>query len=173
MAPTVLNVGRLNDAVCLSVVGRGTMKESSTAMAFVCQSLDGGGTSAVIDLSRCDYLDSTFLGCLVTLHGRYNRGGAGRVRFVADAAKAKQLLGPLGLDRVLPLVRESATVVGTAVPLPSEPAADASALGRHVMDCHRRLAEVDGPNQAKFKMIADRMAAELGRAVPPGEDGGG
>jgi hypothetical protein len=29
------------------------------------------------------------------------------------------------------------------------------------MECHRRLAEIDGPNKTKFAMIADHMASEL------------
>ena len=73
--------------------------------------------------------------------------------------------GRRGWDRVLPLAAELPGVFGSPAPLPCDGSADAATLARHVMDSHRELAEVDGPDRAKFSAIADRMAAELGEGV--------
>jgi hypothetical protein len=42
-------------------------------------------------------------------------------------------------------------------------------LGRHVMECHRRLAELGGSRAPSFRSIADQLARELGEAPGVGE----
>ena len=42
-------------------------------------------------------------------------------------------------------------------------------LGRHIMECHRRLAELGGSQAASFRSIADHLARELGEAPEGGE----
>ena len=37
---------------------------------------------------------------------------------------------------------------------------------RHVMECHRRLAELGGPQQAAFAAIADNIEKDLGKGGP-------
>jgi hypothetical protein len=34
-------------------------------------------------------------------------------------------------------------------------------IARHIMECHRRLAEIPGPQQTAFDAIARQMAREL------------
>ena len=51
--------------------GAGDDGESPTFHAFVKHILESEPVSAVVVLSGCDYLDSTFLGCLIDLHRRY------------------------------------------------------------------------------------------------------
>lgn len=137
------------------------MLSSPAAMEFLTQALEAGASTAVIDLTRCEYLDSTFLGCLLTLHQQFNKGGAKRLRIAADAAKAKSLMGPSRLDRLLPLVAECPASVGERVPVASDEPMEKTAMAQHIMNCHRKLAEIEGPEQRKFAMIAEHMAKEL------------
>ena len=40
---------------------------------------------------------------------------------------------------------------------------DSPEMSRHIMDCHRRLAELDGPQKLIFEKIANQLATELSR----------
>ena len=73
-----LRIGRTNSGCVVRVEGRGTLRESPAIQEFALHFLEQEQERGVfvIDLAGCDYLDSTFLGFLVLLHGRYNRDGA-------------------------------------------------------------------------------------------------
>ena len=63
-------VGRTEAGYAIRIEGRGTMRESPALQRVVRTVLDGEACAVTIDLAVCDYLDSTFLGCLVDLHRR-------------------------------------------------------------------------------------------------------
>lgn len=166
-AATVLKVAKTHSGYCVRVEGRGTMKESGPAAEFVTRSLAASPPPTIaVDLSACDHLDSTFLGCLVEMQRRVTKApappGAAGPRFVvsAPADKVKKLLAPTRLDAVLKTSPQPPEVVGDYVELsPADPASPE--VIRHVMDCHRRLAELGGPQQAAFAAIADNIEREL------------
>lgn len=166
-APTLLNVARTPTGCCLRVEGRGTMKESRSAAEFVVQALAASPAPTVtVDLSACDHLDSTFLGCLVEMQRRVNKApaapGASGPRFVVSAPpeKVKKLLAPTKLDVVLKTTAAPPHLAGEYVELPAADPASPDVM-RHVMECHRQLAELGGPQQAAFAAIADNIEREL------------
>jgi anti-anti-sigma factor len=160
---STLQFGRTVSGYLVRVEGRGTLRESPAVFELADRLLtqELQTSTFVIDLTDCDYLDSTFLGCLAMLHRRYNRADPHRFLIVAPPEQCQKLLAPSRLNRFLEvtarcpdLVLESLETLGTELP--------AHDLGRHVMECHRRLAELGGPNQAAYQSIADRLAQELG-----------
>jgi anti-anti-sigma regulatory factor len=136
------------------------MRESRPAAEFATRSLDAPGTTLVVDVSACDHLDSTFLGCLVELQRRVVKQDRTRVGVYAPPDKAQKLFAPTRLDVVLRIVHEPPQVVGEMVTLPAGDPASPD-LMQHVMECHRRLAELGGPQQAAFAAIADNLEREL------------
>jgi ABC-type transporter Mla MlaB component len=147
------------------------MRESRSAAEFVSRAVDADpGTAVVIDLSACDYLDSTFLGCLVEMQRRAAKApaapgapaGVTGPRFVVSAPpeKVKKLLSPTKLDLALKRTAEPPQLSGEWVDLPAADPASPDVM-RHVMECHRRLAELGGPQQAAFAAIADNLEREL------------
>ena len=171
-AASLLKVARTPTGFCFRVEGRGTMRESRPAAEFVTQALAANPAPTVaVDLSACDHLDSTFLGCLVEMQRRVTKpaGAAAAVaapmmgpRFVvsAPAERVKKLLSPTKLDVVLKTTAEPPQVSGEYVVLPPEDPANPD-VARHVMACHRRLAELGGPQHAAFAAIADSIEREL------------
>ena len=143
------------------------MRESPAAAEFVLRSLEKAPAPGItVDLSGCDYLDSTFLGCLVEMQRRLTKTpaapGMNGPRFVvsAPAEKVKKLLSPTKLDGVLKTTAEPPQLAGAWVELPATDPASPDLI-RHVMECHRRLAELGGPQQAAFAAIADNIEREL------------
>ena len=165
-ATAVLKVARTPTGYCVRVEGRGTMRESRPAAEFVSQSLAASpAPTIVVDASACDHLDSTFLGCLVEMQRRAKSTAAQGVsgpRFVVSAPpeKVKKLLSPTKLDVVLKLTAQPPQLAGEWVDLPAADPAGPD-VARHVMECHRRLAELGGPQRAAFAAIADNIEREL------------
>ena len=165
-----LRVGRTASGFLVQVEGWGTLRESPALQEFAVQSLDDprGPSTVVVDLSHCDYLDSTFLGCLVSLHRKYNRTLPHRFQVAASCDQCQKLLAPTHLNHLLDVTEVCPEPISDVVELsgPILPTAD---LGRHVMECHRRLAELGGSREESFQSIADQLVRELGEA-PGGGD---
>ena len=173
---TRLRVGRTDSGVVLYVEGRGTLSESPALREFVVQSLETqlGPSTVVVDLSHCDYLDSTFLGCLASLHRKYNQTVPHRFLVAASHDKSQRLLGPTLLNQLLDVTDVCPELIGETVDL-TGPILSTADLGWHVMECHRRLAELGGSRAPSFRSIADQLAHELGetpiRDDPPTDKG--
>jgi anti-anti-sigma regulatory factor len=163
-ATPVLKVARTASGYCIRVEGRGTLRESRSAVEFAARPLDTPGTTLVVDLAACEHLDSTFLGCIVEMQRRAARAGPGKFVVSAPPDKVRKLFGPTKLDAVLRFTADAPQVISEFVPMPAADPASPDVM-RHVMECHRLLAELGGPQQAAFAAIADHLEREL--KVPP------
>ena len=161
-AASVLKVARTPTGYCIRVEGRGTLRESRSAAEFAAGPLAAPGTSVVVDLSACEHLDSTFLGCLVEMQRRAGRAEPGKFVVAAPPDKVRKLFGPTKLDAVLKTTADPPQTLGDYIALPAADPGSPDAM-RHVMECHRLLAELGGPQQAAFAAIADHIERELGR----------
>lgn len=142
----------------VSIHGQGTVRESPIFKEFALRLFEVD-VQVVVDLNRCDYLDSTFLGCLLILQKRSQEQDAGFAIFAAQE-KRQQLLHPCRLDLVLNFTEEFPQAEGDSVHLPLE-GADPSNLGPHLLETHRQLAELNGPAAATFQQIVTRLEQEL------------
>lgn len=156
-----VRVARTDAGSIIRIEGRGTMRQSPTVREFACRLLGAEGGVVELDLNACTYLDSTFLGCLLDLHKRFGVIRPPRFQVAVTPAEARKLFGPTRLERFLNIAPTCAPVTGTWHSLPTN-AANAGEVARHVMECHRALAQIEGPNQAVFAQIADQMAREMG-----------
>jgi anti-anti-sigma regulatory factor len=153
-------VSRTRSGYNIRIVGRGTLRESPTVHAFAKHVLNNEPVSVVIDLTSCDYLDSTFLGGLIDLHRRYGFKQPTRLLVSAPPEARTRLLAPNCLDGLFHYLQDEAEVAGQDVELPTV-SLPKEELGRHVLECHRRLVELGGPAQAAFQGVVDRLAQEL------------
>ncbi len=161
IAHSVLEVGRTSEGFVVRVGGRGSMHESPGLKAFVAEALGTTPTADfTVDLSECDYLDSTFLGCLVGLHSKFNARGGHRVQIAGSDDKLGELFGPTGLQRILPRSDGGSDAVSEWLAVPAAEL-DRNELGQHLIECHRRLAEVGGPQADAFRAIADQIEHEI------------
>lgn len=164
---TKLTLGRTSDGYVVCVEGRGTMRESHALHAVGCSCLeDDRQAKLTVDLSGCDYVDSTFLGCLVSLHKRGSRAGAGRLVIAAPEVRRSSLFSASRFEQFFQQVDVSPRAINQPLSI-CPAAADARALGRHIMECHRQLAQIEGPDQSAFARVVERLARELGDDQKP------
>src|SRR5437588_11424535 len=101
--PTALKVASTENGCVIRVEGRGTMNQIPAASAVAKGTLASDPHAVVVfDLSACEYLDSTFLGCLTDLYGHFDRGGPPRFFVAAPMEKRRALLHAVRIDALLP-----------------------------------------------------------------------
>ena len=158
-----MQVSKTDAGYVVRITGRGTMLESPALAEFAAGCLANSGDSLLVDLSACEYLDSTLLGCLVTLHRRFGNANPPRFEIAAADDVCERLFGPTRLVRFFNVIKEAPAAVDTSVPLEcSMPERDE--FGRHIMRCHKELADLGGPESDSFARIAERLARELGES---------
>lgn len=160
---TSMQVSKTSAGYVVRMTGRGTMLESPALAEFAAGCLAHSSDSLVVDLSECEYLDSTLLGCLVTLHRRFGNAEPPRFEIAAAADVSERLLGPTRLVRFFNIIEEAPASLDTSIPLEcSMP--ERNELGTHIMRCHKELADLGGPESDAFARIAERLSRELGES---------
>ncbi len=146
--------------VVIRVTGAGTIAESPLVHAFAEQILRDADQRVVIDLAACTYVDSTFLGGLIGLFRRH--GGSGtRFAIFAPEPLSRPLFGVSRLDTILPFVDEEPVTLAEGISVDVQLPTSADDLARYVAECHRRLAEIGGPEAQEFSRVADAITAEV------------
>ncbi len=157
--PSEFLIGRISNGLVVRIVGRGTMQESLAFRAAVEHSLDAA--LVVFDATRCDYIDSTFLGCLIWVKKACEQSAACQFVIAASAATRVKLFSTSSLDGYFDFLDASPEALDKLVTIDIEKL-DSKELGRHVMRCHELLAGIGGSKARAFKAVADRLAKELG-----------
>ena len=113
----------------------------------------------VLDLSACEHLDSTFLGCLVMIHQRGESGG-GSFALFADRTIRENLFGSCRLEQVLTFTDQLPASIGAPVTFQIT-RLDRKEFCQHLLDTHRKLADLGGPAADTFRSIVEQLAKEL------------
>lgn len=158
-----ITVARFAEGVAVRVDGAGTMSESPVVHAFAEEVLKNGGQRVIVNLAECTYLDSTFLGGLVSLLKRHG-GDAKRFAIYAPPPRRQSLFGISRLDKVLPFVDQIPPLTDTTLPLEAREQLSREDLGRYIVECHRRLAELGGEHAQEFGQVAEALAGEIENA---------
>jgi anti-anti-sigma regulatory factor len=166
MSKGILTVACTDPGYAIRIEGRGTAQDSAALSAFVLQYLRTVDRPALtIDLSACQYLDSTFLGCLLMVQRRFRGTANAQLSIVADAEVRAKLLRATNVDQILTCVEVAQPAKGTFLPL--KPASlDARELGSHVVESHRALARVPSAFAGLFAEVAEKLAQELAGQGP-------
>lgn len=119
-----------------------------------------------VDLSECEYFDSTFLGTLLHLRKTPGQDGGSVLTLVAPSEQCLQILGRMGAKTLFRI--DSGRNVNDDSQwhvLPEEqPGQCGLEFKRHVVEAHQELAQVDGPMQDRYRMIAEMAAQDLAAA---------
>jgi anti-anti-sigma regulatory factor len=158
-----LLIGHIPDGFVLRVVGHGTLHESVAFRSVAESKLDSG--LVVFDATQCEYLDSTFLGCLIGIQKACEQSPTRRFVIAASNATRIKLFSTSSLDQYFDFVDICPQVLDELKPVDIQEV-DRAILGRHVMRCHQGLADRGGHEANAFRSIADRLAKELGESTP-------
>lgn len=160
--PSELLVGHVANGFLIRVVGRGTMQESPAFRAAAESNANGEVT--IFDATHCDYLDSTFLGCLVGIKKACDQSPTRRFVIKASNAARIKLFSISSLDKYFDFIDNCPEPLDALQPVEID-RLDPITLGRHSMRCHQHLAERGGRDSAAFKSVADSLSKEIGESA--------
>jgi len=162
---TNLLTGHITSGLVIRVVGRGTMQESHAFQTAIESNIDDGVELIVFDATDCEYLDSTFLGCLIGIQKAAEQSPLRRFVIAASKAKRVTLFCTSALDRFFDFVDVCPDLLDELESIDIDQLGPVP-LGRHIAGCHQRLADRGGRDAAAFRSIADRLTKELGDDAP-------
>jgi anti-anti-sigma factor len=151
--------------VTFAVEGRGTMTNSLPLRRCAEGLLAAGVTQVRVDLRACTYMDSTFLGTILTIKKLLERS-QGQLVLITPSLACGRILQQMGLSDVLATQSEPPAEVPWTE-LSGEPA-DLPSFKRNVAQAHEELANLPGAAGEQFKAVS-RCLAESNKANKPPE----
>src|SRR5262249_31757771 len=132
--------------------GWGRMYQSMPLRRLGEKFLNEGIDSLRVDLRHCTYIDSTFLGTLLTLKRVSKKGSRTQFVLVSPSAECCRLFHQMGVEDCLPAIC-APEAAGEWTELPCEPE-DVDAFNRNVIQAHQELANLGGTAGQAFQAVA-------------------
>jgi hypothetical protein len=113
----------------------------------------------VLELSDCEYLDSTFLGTIHELVCRSEERGHGSLNLEAVPTRIREMFEELSMERVLAHMAPNGSYAPSEMhPLATGPSDD----GRmRVLRAHEALAALSVQNREKFLAVVETIRKEI------------
>ena len=118
-----------------------------------------------VDLSECRYMDSTFIGLLVAIDKKLQRGSGGRLHILRPTVECQDILEQIGLKGFL-LVEErdmqAPETMAVLTPNAEKPGAE------FILRTHEALMETSEEARKKFTLLKETLERKLkGSGKPP------
>ena len=173
-----------DDVVYCRVVGLGNMNNCAPFQAFSVQLQKQGYREFVLDFSRCEGLDSTFLGILLGI-ALGSKGRRSNVVVVNASDSICRILSEVGIDRLLQVHKEPTEL--PKIPLQRLDSLVGGTGGkqrecdriRMILEAHENLCRIAGANnQDRFGSFLTVLRTELaacdeaenGSSIPPSDN---
>ncbi len=152
--------GEAGDAVFIKATGHVTAAVCPPLKARLFDRLDRDppASRVCVDLSECEYMDSTFLGFIVGAQKRFSlRAPRRRVQLYGLSDTCKGLLRTIG---VLGFV--SVEAGGSGIPEEMERVSGGErATARFLLDVHEELSEISPENRKKFSALTSVLRSAV------------
>ena len=163
-SPLELTYAELDEATLIAARGRATWSHAETFFEAA-EAVIEEKRALVMDLSGCEYLDSTFLGTLFQVASEAE-GASVPLRIQGVLPSVRTWLEELSMHSVLARVSED------AVPLPrdmqrlAEARSDRTHERLRLLRAHELLARLSDANREKFQEVVDTLRSEIAEAGP-------
>ena len=166
------------EVVYCRVVGVGNMNNCAPFQSFSVRLQKQGYREFVLDFSRCDGLDSTFLGILLGIAVGDSRCRA-HVVVVNASESVKRILGEVGIDRLVEVHAEAMQLPEIPMqrldPLPAEDElrGDQDRI-QMILEAHENLCRLAGSNNRdRFGSFLNILRQELATEQQSKDEGSG
>lgn len=162
------------------VEGRGSFKSSAALKEFGRAAIEAGCQKAVIDLSACVGMDSTFMGTLAGIASRLRQLQGGGMVLLNLNPRVRGLVATLGLDRLVEVYEAGATPeawVGMAAlseqmrALENEPG-PRDLVTQTMIEAHENLVAISPDNVPRFRDVLMYLRDDSERRKAGASQGG-
>lgn len=154
------------NAVTFRVEGRATMTQSLPLRRCAEGLIAAGVTQVRVDLRDCVYVDSTFVGTLLTLKKVVERQ-AGHFGLVMPSVACGKILQQMGLGELMPAEPGEIDPNAQWTDLAATPA-DPASFRENVTKAHEELANLPGAAGKQFEAVM-RCIEQSGKQPKPSE----
>lgn len=158
--PCAVQVRQEQQIATLRIEGRINMNSCPAIGHWADACLAEGVSQLRVDLSRCSYMDSTFVGTLLSLYRRCKDRAPGTFALVAPSPPCAQVLRQMHLLEILNVLPQADTGTTGWTTLPLEPDGQTAVIGQ-VVQAHQELAALPGEVGQSFRGIAEELSAEM------------
>jgi len=113
--------------------------------------------AVILDLSECDYMDSTFLGLIVGLAKRLKTDTAKKISLAGASETCIGLLRTIGVLRLVDLVDPASDFPANL----ERVGRGATATAQFLLDTHEELSSLSPENRAKFSALSSLLRESL------------
>jgi anti-anti-sigma regulatory factor len=149
----VVFYGERDHVAYLALRGRATWMHCDAFHETALTVLDGG-RPLVVDLSGCEYMDST---CLGTVHELVARGG---VVLAEVTPVVRALFEELSMQQVLAAIRDGTPAAPELYALGTE--RGQAAVQKRILKAHEALSALSEHNREEFKEVVESLRSEEG-----------
>jgi anti-sigma B factor antagonist len=157
-------VGNIDAGYIIKVIGKGTMEYCSDLFQYISDKMDSKNVDAVyFDLSAANYLDSSFIGVIVSVQKKMKKNGNSNVILLNPSEKVKDILNTMGLFEILPIQEEHQFI---NIELTDEIKKKLEKNYEDIqllLESHQNLMELNSENRKKFSLVEEMLQKELER----------
>lgn len=113
--------------------------------------------SIYVDLSECEYMDSTFMGLLIGFNKKLNNSRHANITITKPSAESISHLEELGLDKVLEFTNDA-----VAFPADMELISQKEKISAEfILKAHENLIEISEDNRKRFKIVQELLSKQI------------
>jgi anti-anti-sigma regulatory factor len=161
-------VGSENGTVWMKLEGRGTFENSKCVKEFVQRMISKGHNDFVLDLEKCELMDSTFMGTLASVAFSLRDLESGLLRVVRANTRNFSLLEGLGLDHLFQVEPEPSPSVPPALHKAGIPGSAPDEQRLAILEAHEALIDADPRNAVRFQDVIEYLRQEIAEGGPEG-----
>lgn len=155
-------ISRQEDVCEINVEGRATFDCSPPLRHFADNIASGHFKKIQINLEKCEWMDSTFMGTLATL-GLRARSSQTPIEIVNAGAQNMRLLKELGVVKLFTFSDADKAIIDTNNYRRMDTPFDQKTMAETVLDAHETLMDVDESNVQRFKAVVDMVKKDLNK----------
>jgi len=156
-----------DDVVVIRAIGRGTFKNSLGIKQLSGQLIkEGHNPRFIIDLEKCQTMDSAFMGVLAGVGKNQMKMGLGKTTVVNLNPQTERLLKTLGLTYILDIrLSDSEKISSAAKEFKSTSLPTLSKFEQtiHMIEAHQALIDIDESNRVRFQNVMFYLKDSLER----------
>lgn len=160
-------VGSSNGTVWMKVAGRGTFDNSQCVKDYVQRMIAKGQKEFILDLEKCELMDSTFMGMLTSVAFLLRDVDQGFLSVVRANSRNFSLLESLGLDHLFHVEPEPTAAAPDALKEATYPVTTPEEKKTAILIAHEALVEADPRNAVRFQDVIEFLRQEIADPTLP------
>ncbi len=152
----------------MKLEGRGTFENSKCVKEFVQRMISKGHNEFILDLEKCELMDSTFMGTLASVAFSLRDLDSGLLRVVRANTRNFSLLEGLGLDHLFQVEPESSPSLPPALHKAGIPGSAPDEQRLVILEAHEALIDADPRNAVRFQDVIEYLRQEIAEGGPEG-----